>query len=115
MNVRSGHFESHVKAYRYGRREQLLTESRGDDSVFILPSSAHFRGIAAFYRRLIPALLAMLVAAPCGAQEDKQESKQNLLQPKPAPAQARLASPPKIEEVPLVPELRTIPVPHDRN
>ena len=64
---------------------------------------------------MIPALLATLFAAPCVAQERKQEPKQNVVQPAAPPQAAPLESPPKIDDPELVPELRTIPVPHDRN
>jgi hypothetical protein len=71
--------------------------------VSILRSIAHSQGVKGFNRWMAPALLAMVTAMPCFAQP-------------PAPAAAEpLPGPPKIEEVSLVPELRTIPVPHDRN
>ena len=69
----------------------------------ILRSIAHSQAVKGFNRWMVPALLAMVTAAPCFAQP-------------PAPAAAEpLPGPPKIEEASLVPELRTIPVPHDRN
>jgi hypothetical protein len=83
--------------------------------VFILRSSAHFQAVTAFNRRMSLALLAMLIAAPGVAQEPKQEQKPAVVQPEAPPPAAPLESPPKIEEVTLVPDLRTIPVPHDRN
>jgi hypothetical protein len=85
--------------------------------VFILPSSANFRAVTAFHRGVIPALLATLIAAPCVAQEEKEKQapKPNVVQRDAPPAVAPLESPPKVEDPPLVPELRTIPVPHDRN
>jgi hypothetical protein len=49
---------------------------------------------------MIPALLATVIAPPCFAQEQAAEA---------------LPRPPKVDEVLLVPDLRTIPVPHDRN
>jgi hypothetical protein len=51
---------------------------------------------------MLPALLAVLLSTTSPAQQ-------------PAAVAEKLESPPKIEKVPLVPELRTIPVPHDRN
>jgi hypothetical protein len=83
--------------------------------VFILPSTPHSHAKRALTHRVIPVLLVILMAAPCGAQEDKQDQQQNVLQPKAPPPASPLESPPKIEEVSLVPDLRTIPVPHDRN
>jgi len=83
--------------------------------VFILPSRVRIQAVTAFHRRMIPALLATLLAAPCVAQEDKQAPKQKVLQREAAPPAPPLESPPKVEDPPLVPELRTIPVPHDRN
>ena len=63
---------------------------------------------------MIPALLATLIAAPCVAQE-KAGTKQARSTARRATAGASARSPPKVEDPPLVPELRTIPVPHDRN
>lgn len=83
--------------------------------MFILPSRASFQPIPAFNRRLIPALLATLIATPCVAQDNKQVSKAKVVNPGAPPPAPKLESPPKIEDPPLVPELRTIPVPHDRN
>jgi len=58
---------------------------------------------------VLPAVLATVMASPCwcAAQE---------AQPQPAPGAPaeKLKSPPPIPDVPLVPELRTIRVPHDR-
>lgn len=53
---------------------------------------------------LIPALLAAAIATPCFGQGQPA-----------VPAAEPLESPPKVEDVSLVPELRTIPVPHGRN
>ena len=47
------------------------------------------------------------------AQVAKQDRQAEVVQPKQAPPPPR--SPPQIEEDSLVPDLRTIPVPHDRN
>ncbi len=79
----------------------------------ILPFCAHFRAINAFNRLMVPALLATLIAVPCFGQQAQQKA--NVVQPKVAPPPAPLISPPKIEEVSLVPELKTIPVPHGNN
>jgi hypothetical protein len=98
----------------YDRREQLLTESRGDDSVFILRSIANIEAGTALSRRIGPALLAILIVAPCLAQEPKPAPKANVVNPEAPPPPAKLESPPKIDDPQLVPELRTIPVPHDR-
>ena len=64
---------------------------------------------------MIPALVATVFAAPCCvAQDAKQNDKPNVVQAKQAPPPPKLESPPQIAEQILVPELRTIPVPHDR-
>jgi hypothetical protein len=69
--------------------------------VSIFRLSAGSRAASGFNGRMIPALLlAGVIATPCLAQQ--------------AAVQA-LESPPNMEKVSLVPELRTIPVPHDRN
>ncbi|MFI5454917.1 MAG: hypothetical protein ACHRXM_05650 [Isosphaerales bacterium] len=65
---------------------------------------------------MLPAVLAMLVAAPswCVArQEDPAANPQANANKPPAP-EPKLPSPPKTAEVTLVPELHTIAVPHDR-
>jgi hypothetical protein len=77
--------------------------------VSILPFCARFQAIKAFNRLMVPALLATLIAVPCFGQQQK------VVQPPVAPPPAPLISPPKIEEVSLVPELKTIPVPHGSN
>jgi hypothetical protein len=71
----------------------------GVDSVSIFRSSAHSQAAHGFVGWMIPALLAAVIATPSFAQQ---------------PADP-LPGPPKIDEVSLVPDLRTIPVPHDRN
>jgi hypothetical protein len=65
----------------------------------------------------LPAVLAIVLAAPAWAIAQEQPKQAN---PKPnpakpqAPAGEKLESPPPHTEVTLVPELHTIPVPHDR-
>jgi hypothetical protein len=94
--------------------------------VFILPSRAESQAVKAVNRWIIPALVAAVFAAPCclaqdqkkddkpNPQEEKKDDKPIVTQAKPAPPQPKLESPPQVTEVTLVPELRTIPVPHDR-
>ena len=83
--------------------------------MFILPSRADSQALKAVNRWIIAALLATVFAAPCSlAQAEKKQDKPNVQQPKPVPPPEKLVSPPPITEVTLVPELRTIPVPHDR-
>ena len=83
--------------------------------MFILPSSAHSRAVKACNRWMIPAFLATVIVAPCLAQEQPKDGKPNPQQVRPAPAAPPLEHPPQVPDVTLVPELRTIPVPHDRN
>jgi hypothetical protein len=83
--------------------------------VFNLPSIASFLIGTAFNRRMMPALLAALIAAPGFAQDGKQVPKEKVVNPDAPPPAPKLESPPKLDDPPLVPELRTIPVPHDRN
>jgi hypothetical protein len=83
--------------------------------VSILPSSSRFQALTASHRWTIPALLATVFAASCFAQEQQQDDKAKVVQPPKAAPAAPLISPPKIEDPMLVPELRTIPVAHDRN
>jgi hypothetical protein len=65
---------------------------------------------------VIPAVLATAFTRPCFAQDPKQDQpKAKVVQPDAPPPAAPLEKPPPIEEVTLVPELKTIPVPHDRN
>jgi hypothetical protein len=81
--------------------------------VSILCSIAHSQAVKGFNRWLIPALLAAVTATPCVAgQEVGKGATAKAAQ---ADGGERLPGPPKIEDVSLVPELRTIPVPHDRN
>jgi len=61
-------------------------------------------------------VLAMLVAAPswCLAQPEAPAPNPQPNENKPPAPEAKLPGPPKIAEVTLVPDLHTIPVPHDR-
>jgi len=84
--------------------------------VSISPWRAVFQPVKAFNRWTLPAVLAIAFAAPswCFCQQDAQAPKP---EPNPgvqAPAEPKLKGPPTVNEVTLVPELRTIPVPHDR-
>jgi hypothetical protein len=83
--------------------------------VFILPSKANAQAVKALNRWIIPALVATMFAAPCSrAQVEKKDDKPIVVQRKPAPAPEKLPGPPTLADVTLVPDLRTIPVPHDR-
>ena len=70
----------------------------------ILRSSAHSQGVSGLHGWMIPALLAAVIATPCFAQQAGRHQ--------PLPSARRTDLPKKLT---LVPELRTIPVPHDRN
>ncbi len=84
--------------------------------MFILPSRAQSHAVKAFNRWIVPALVATVFAAPCSvAQDEKKADKPIVVQPKQDPPPPKLESPPTIAEQVLLPELRTIPVPHDRN
>jgi hypothetical protein len=84
--------------------------------VFIRPWRAGFRPGHAISRVTLPALLVMVLGATpwCRAQQEPPAADPQT-KPGAAPEAApKLPGPPKIQEVTLVPELHTIPVPHDR-
>jgi len=64
----------------------------------------------------LPAVLTIVFAAPswCFCRQDAPDPKPQPDAGIPAPAAPKLKSPPTVNEVTLVPELHTIPVPHDR-
>ena len=105
------------------RRERSHIESRGVDSVSILRSLVHCGTANGLNRGILPAIAALMFAvAPLAAQEVDKKPPADAQQPAAAqnaqaaqPDGEKLEVPPKVPEAVLVPDLRTLPVPHDRN
>jgi hypothetical protein len=88
--------------------------------VSIRPWTAEFQPAHVVKRWMLPAILAIVFAAPswCRAQNDNPQQQPNNPAPiapgQPPAAPEKLQGPADVPEVKLVPDLHTIPVPHDR-